>query len=184
MNPAAISFLQGEALANSVIASLGRAGVYRASLQVRDAEKAQFRNDLKRLLLELASDYQRPVCDELHITNIERVADEITERHRAILRGRTFRIGVAQKALNLFLKYAWALDMLPVAPPHCPFDRAVLEKLSIDCCQSKEVCNWTEMDCSDCYRKWVNAARSQRLKCGTCTTLSDWEHCVWRRRSG
>ena len=181
MNSGMVSFLQGEALANSVIASLGRARVYREGLEQDHPQRATFRNDLKRLLLELAADYTRSVCDGLHIANIEHVADEITIRHRGILRGGRFRFGVAQKALNLFLKYAWALGLLPVTPPHCPFDRTVLEKLSIDCCKPPGPCNWTEMDCSDCYRKWVNAARAQRIKCGTCTTLSDWEHCVWRR---
>lgn len=189
MNPAAISFLQGEALANSVIASLGTrskdAGkIYKCKADaIPKVDKTRFKNDLKRLLLEIATDYQRPVCHGAHVAAIEHVVKEMSCRHGSILLCGKFRIGVAQKALNLFLKYAWALGMIPVPPPHCPFDSVVLAALP-DSAKCGKCRNWTLMDSMACYEMWVAAAKSQMQLCPTCTTLSDWEHCTWMRRRG
>ena len=175
---APISFLQGEALTNSVIAALATRGdrIYRANKHERG--RVQFKDDLKRLLMEIATDYNRPVCDEAHIANIEHLSNEMSVRHGCILNDGRFRIGVAQKALNLFLKYAWALELIS-APPHCPFDGAVLGELldRDDPCR-----RWTSVDCVCCYQRWVTEARKKLYTCGPCTSLSDWEHCVWRRK--
>lgn len=186
MEPGAISFLQGEALANSVISALAtraaEARIYQPNLNKADeSKKAQFKIDLKRLLLELSTDYTRPVCDGLHVANISHLSEEMSVRHGDILLRGKFRIGVAQKALNLYLKYAWALNLIPVAPPHCPFDRAILGRLSVACCMTGGICNWTSMDSIACYESWVEEARKKLDECRPCTTLSDLEQCVWRR---
>ncbi len=36
--------------------------------------------------------------------------------------------GVAQKCINLILKYLWQCGAIPTAPPHCPIDSKVLDK--------------------------------------------------------
>jgi hypothetical protein len=41
-----------------------------------------------------------------------------------------FRVGTAQKALNLYLKYLWCLGEIKT-PPHCPFDRGIIQMLPV-----------------------------------------------------
>lgn len=41
-----------------------------------------------------------------------------------------FRIGSAQKALNLYRKYLWCLGYIPF-PPHCPFDATIIDQLPV-----------------------------------------------------
>jgi hypothetical protein len=49
-----------------------------------------------------------------------------------------YKYGVAQKLLNLFLKYLWCLGTI-AEPPHCPVDRIIIGKT---CYKDK---NWTEI---------------------------------------
>lgn len=81
-----------------------------------------------------------------------------------------FRIGVAQKALNLYLKYLWCLDRIPV-PPHCPFDSTVLRELELEF-------SWTRSSKIEDYKSWVEHAK---VAAGT-KTLAEWELQLWNRR--
>jgi hypothetical protein len=78
----------------------------------------------------------------------------VVREHANALNGSRFRIGSAQKALNLYLKMLWCFDRIP-APPHCPFDRIVLSHVP-DC----ERIKWTELDSPSEYRRIVSCARS------------------------
>ena len=84
-----------------------------------------------------------------------------------------FRIGRAQKALNLYLKYLWAFGWIP-PPPHCPFDSVVLRELSLP---KKHDIPWTKMDDVDVYRAWIEAAKRKAKTCGLC--LPRWEVKTW-----
>ena len=55
--------------------------------------------------------------------------------------GGRFRIGVAQKALNLYLKHLWCLDWI-YEPPHCPFDNGIIRLLR----PTPRETLWTQMD--------------------------------------
>ena len=52
-------------------------------------------------------------------------------KDKAILKDNVFRVGITQKAFNLYLKYLWCLGLrwIEHEPPHCPFDRIVIGKL-------------------------------------------------------
>ena len=47
--------------------------------------------------------------------NIVALSEGLSEDHADILAGKRFRVGTAQKALNLYLKYLWCLQNSPVA---------------------------------------------------------------------
>jgi hypothetical protein len=86
--------------------------------------------------------------------------------------GQRFRIGSAQKALNLYLKYLWCLGLI-ARPPHCPFDYRILAKLPT--CNVK----WTQLDSIVKYKEIVGEA--EQLAKGKRLSLADWELEEWQR---
>jgi hypothetical protein len=95
--------------------------------------------------------------EDSHIKNIEDLADCLSEEFRGlrVLKDDRFRIGIAQKALNLYLKYLWCTDQICM-PPHCPFDSMIISKLP----GCKDI-KWTTLLNIDDYRRLVKAARAQ-----------------------
>ena len=96
------------------------------------------------------------------MANIEALSSGLSERHREILVEGRFRIGAAQKALNLYLKYAWARGII-LEPPHCPIDSIVLKK--IEKCPKSARCQicpnttWTTIRTTQEYLHFVEKAR-------------------------
>lgn len=74
--------------------------------------------------------------------------------HEGFRHGR-FRIGLAQKALNLYLKYLWCAD-LAARPPHCPVDAIILAAAGI-----KDATPWTKLDSIDEYARLIERLRSR-----------------------
>ena len=112
-------FLRDELFSLTLMATVQRARVYRPKTpeQTRRAFQAALRSKLE----EVARHYEKEVGEETHIGNIVKLSDSLTRAHKDILNSSRFRIGTAQKALNLYLKYLWCLGKIP-RPPHCPFD--------------------------------------------------------------
>src|SRR5579871_1682665 len=156
-------FLRDEFFSLTLMATVQRAKVYAPG--VTDADKGKFQQGLRSCLERLEHSYGETVSEENHIGNIIALADRLSSEHGNVLAGRRFRIGTAQKALNLYLKYLWCLGKLP-APPHCPFDARVIAKLP-ECNGVK----WTALDDPEQYRKLVKAARA---KSGN-TCIAAWE---------
>lgn len=88
------------------------------------------RRALRTKLGDLASRYKHPVDDATHANNICEVADAMTAEFASCLRGGRFRIGIAQKCLNLYLKYLWCVGEI-LTPPHCPFDATMIARLTL-----------------------------------------------------
>jgi hypothetical protein len=108
--------------------------------------------------------YEAPVPEAQHLTNIGQLADNLSAEHPLLLRGGRFRLGPAQKALNLYLKYLWCVGLLNVAPPHCPFDFFVIGQLGLNI-------RWTELDSMEGYQQLVAAAQAAAHGVG----LARWE---------
>ena len=157
-------FLRDELFFLTLMAVVQRGRVYKPGCTEKDA----FPRCLRRRLKTIAEGYQRPVTDEAHVGNIKALADQIPEDCGELLRKSRFRIGSAQKALNLFLKYLWCLGEVPQPPPHCPFDRRIIE-----CLPGGAQCNWTECDDIEHYRRWV--AEAQKLAEARALSLAEWE---------
>jgi hypothetical protein len=161
-------FLIREALASSVIAAFAHASVY--DPDATDAERVAVRGNLKLALRSTVDAYRtRTPDDDEHLATIQGIADYLSENHPCALRGGRFRLGIAQKALNLFLKYLWCLGEIE-RPPHCPFDSVVLAKIS-PMAEGGPFTPWTKMDNSTEYRRYVASARATAGG----KPLPDWE---------
>ena len=85
-----------------------------------------------------------------------------------------------QKALNLYLKYAWARGIIP-EPPHCPIDSIVLAKIE-KCPRSArcQICpntTGTTIRTTQEYLHFVEKAREAANAQGK--ILARWELEVW-----
>jgi len=92
-------FLKNEFLTISVLGALGRLKTYSKSASEQD--KSLFRNALREKLREIGDKYISQISEEEHLSNFNRIADDLTSSYPFILKNRRFRIGIAQKALNL-----------------------------------------------------------------------------------
>lgn len=157
-------FIHEEILNNTVFAAFGRASIY--SKKASDSDRYEIRNTLKDALREYTVLYKNKITEDKHIQNIINLSDKITNRHKAFLKGERFRIGTAQKALNLYLKYLWCLNEIP-EPPHCPFDAIIIQNLD---CSVKNI-RWTKFDDIKTYKMLVIAAKDK----ANTKTLPKWE---------
>ena len=135
------------------MATVQRARVYRPKAPERT--RRTFQGALRSKLEEVARLYEKEVEEETHIGNIVELSRSLTRAHKDILNSGRFRIGTAQKALNLYLKYLWCLGKIP-RPPHCPFDFQIIAKLS-----EYKGPKWTALDLEKDYRNLVAAARAK-----------------------
>ena len=132
------AFLESEFLSLTVNAALQRSGTYLPGTP--EQARTQFREDVKGGLLALLPRYVNGVAEADHVSTIERFCEDLSRAHGAILRGARLRVGVAQKAVNLFLKYAWCAGWI-AEPPHCPFDRILIDLLP-----PSQRLAWTRLD--------------------------------------
>lgn len=163
-------FLRNEFLTMSVLGALGRSRTY--SENATEEAKDCFRNALREKLNEISRVYQPMVTEEEHLSNLKNLSDDLTSRFHHCLRNGRFRIGVAQKALNLYLKYLWCVNLIP-SPPHCPFDSIVISYLRY--CSDL---NWTSIDTIEDYTRLVKAARRIPVD----KPLTEWELEIWLDR--
>jgi len=120
----------------------------------------------------LASRYAKLVDGETHIQHIATLANIVSEKCHASLNERRLVFGVAQKALNSYLKYLWCAGRMD-KPPHCPFDANIISALELPPgCGTQ----WTEGTEAD-YRAWVEAAKTKAELNNE--SLADWELRVW-----
>ncbi len=150
-------------------AAFQHANVYQAD--VSDAKRLEFRKFVGSQLRTYLS--LIPIPSEVHFGNISLFADIVYKQYseKNILAGDRFRIGIAQKALNLYLKYLWCIKPNFPEPPHCPFDSIVIGQLD-----SKDWTTWTTLDDIEKYRSLVKAAQE---KAGN-MSLARWELKIWQ----
>lgn len=161
--PSRERFLRDEFHGLTLGATTQRGNVYARGLS--EAERSLVHQSLRTSLDGMSAEYLREVSESVHLARIAELADKISSRHAALLAGGRFRIGSAQKALNLFLKYLWCAGLIPT-PPHCPFDARVIAKLP-----SADRCAWTTLDEMPSYQHLVEAAR----RVAGDRSLAEWE---------
>ena len=85
-----------------------------------------------------------------------------------------YKFGVAQKVLNLALKYYWCLGHI-IEPPHCPVDRIIIDKTIY-----RGKINWTQILTEEEYLKVISAIKSlaEQQK----FTIAQWELYNYVRR--
>jgi hypothetical protein len=156
-------FLHSELFSMTLMATVQRGNVYAGA--ATPAQRTSFQATLREHLEATLVTYSTPKTDKDHETNISQLADMLSASHKSTLANGRFRIGSAQKALNLWLKYLWCVGELPT-PPHCPFDSQIIRLLP-----PAVRCNWTALDSLEGYRALVAAAR--KLAGGR--SLAHWE---------
>jgi|GEM_PF-320733 len=160
-------FLRNEMQTLSILGALGRSRTYLESASEQD--KTRFRNALRLKIDEISESYRTATSEQDHILNVIKLSDELSAQFpNCLVQGR-FRIGIAQKALNLYLKYLWCLGLIPV-PPHCPFDSVVIKHLPG--CRDL---NWTSIDSVEEYKRLVNAA----TQAANGKAIAEWEIKIW-----
>ena len=157
------AYLQAEFITMTILGSLGRSSTYRKG--ATEAEKKEFRKSLGVFLLEQAPRYVTPVDEGEHLRIVTDMCSTLSAGHGDALRNGRFRVGVAQKALNLFLKYLWCAGWC-AEPPHCPFDSIVIARLP----KAAQLA-WTKLDDIEEYVALVAAARQAALG----RSLAVWE---------
>ncbi len=151
LSPSQQRFLRDELHGLTLGATTQRANIYRAGLS--ESQRSPVHTTLRRALDDIAEKYETGVPEKTHLANIKLLSERVGLEHAEVLNGGRFRVGPAQKALNLFLKYLWCAGMIPT-PPHCPFDQRIIALLP-----SSVRCAWTAVDDLDTYKRLVAAAR-------------------------
>lgn len=147
----------------------GEAPVYAKGVKThqRKKEKKVFRSVLEQLEEIYA---KGGIKEDDHLDFIQKTADGVTKELGNKLHNGRFRIGVAQKLINLHLKYLWATGYIN-EPLHCPIDGIIRDyaKISYD---------WTTNDSIEDYKKAIAELR----KVVGDRSLSVWELEEFRRR--
>jgi hypothetical protein len=169
MNAEQKKFLIDVFFSNTLAATVQHAHIY--SQDSSEEKKEEFRKGLRKQLDKIAKTYAKEnrVTDEAHIQQIEGLSNILSSAPANALKDGRFRIGCAQKALNLYLKYLWCIGEIG-EPPHCPFDSQIIAKLP----NCNGLC-WTKLDCMDEYRALVKAAKSLAND----ISLATWELQEW-----
>ncbi|MFC1503455.1 hypothetical protein ACFL53_03775 [Pseudomonadota bacterium] len=160
------------ALSNSQSAAFQRAYVYKEN--TTDKEKRNFKVYFRSKLRVLEEVYKQPVNEEEHLTIITNFANEISTNYAHVLSNEKLRFGIAQKAVNLYLKFLWTLGYLDTQPIHCPLDRIVLKRIGSSV-------KWTELDCPREYLKLMKNV--QTIARSTNKTIAEWEIDLWNKQA-
>lgn len=158
-------FIKLACAAAAIAAALQRSGTYRDGTS--DKKKAEIRESLREYLFILHRAYKESVSEEQHIENIVGLANEMTGKYREFLSKDGFKIGVAQKVINLYLKYLWCLGVIR-EPPHCPLDRSIISHL-----KKNNYVNWTELLCIKEYEALMSEIDEVARKEGK--SIAEWE---------
>lgn len=170
-------FITGELWILAWSASVQRSKLYKDQDQ-KDSHKnkRKFRKDVITFVSEsIIPQYQDGTTEEQHYKNIDDLIAYANKIDPGILiKSQGYKYGVAQKLLNLALKYYWCLGFIK-EPPHCPVDSIVIS-------ETKLQFNWTEIKKRAEYQKIIEEikilANKDRL------SVPVWELRFYSRRGG
>lgn len=160
-------------------ASVQRANIYRKQSKAGKYADDKQRKEFRRLIIryvrrEILPQYSNAqVLPELHIQNLQNLVRIGTGFGSKVLK-QDYKLGVAQKFLNLILKYHWCMGWIE-EPPHCPVDRIILSKT-----HQKGKLNWTEINDMKAYKIAIDAINKKATKKGL--SLAEYELKVFSRR--
>lgn len=145
-------------------ASVQRTNLYREATSEED--RKNFRRDvINYCTSKIIPMYSQKVTEDQHLVNIQSITTDASKFATSLVLEYGYKIGVAQKLLNLQLKYLWCSNLIPT-PPHCPVDRIVLSQTSL-----KDKMNWTQIVS---LSEYVEAIRAIKLVAGK-QSLAEWE---------
>ena len=165
--PAQRDFLNTEVFSMTLAATAQRSHMYASRLSEKARKPLQ--KSLRAALESVAAKYTVNVSEKQHIRNITKLAAQLSRKHPTLLTKGRMKFGHAQKALNLYLKYLWCLDKLPM-PPHCPLDSIILKKIP-GFTQER----WTKLDSPERYELIIVAAKGKAKAKEKGLPLAVWE---------
>lgn len=118
--------------------------------------------------------YRDEVTESSHCENIRCLIDYVKVADTGVLGGDGYKYGIAQKLLNLSLKYYWCLGLI-AEPPHCPVDKIIIDKTEF-----RGKVNWTQMLAEKEYIDIISAIRvlAKKENC----SIAQWELNNYERR--
>ena len=139
-----------------------------------DEKRKEFRNSvIDWITEELLKQYSSEIDSGKHEENLEKLMQKGSEFGKDILKNGKYPLGVAQKLLNLQLKYLWCCN-ITAKPPHCPVDRIIMEKLC-----PKDRRPWTKIEELSAYKNII----SKLKEIADDQSLADWELTEFHRRN-
>lgn len=145
--------------------------VYNKNTKVFQRTKAK--KVLREYLAAIETRYSKNVdSQEEHVVFIAEVASGLSTKLSQYMHNGKFRIGIAQKLVNVHLKYLWTAGFCP-EPPHCPIDGIIRDFAGIGY-------NWTRSDSIEEYSQAIESLRNIASTKGL--TLAQWELESFRRR--
>ena len=161
--------------------SAWNASVQHSALYKADAWKNQ-RDDIdvfKRKVIDYIKDnlipqYKEKISEQRHLQNISNLIAYANNADTGVLGENGYKYGIAQKLLNLALKYYWCLGEIE-EPPHCPVDKIIIDQTTY------RGRNWTQILSEKEYLEIIAAIKtlSKQDNC----SISEWELNKYTRRS-
>jgi hypothetical protein len=134
---------------------------------VTEKQRRKFKNEMFNFVYNcLLSSYRKTPSEDKHYENIESLIKHGTLIGAEILKNGAYQYGVAQKLLNLYLKYYWCAEKI-AEPPHCPIDGVILKILGLP-----EI-KWTQISQESEYKRVIEEIK-MRLTQGE-PSISRWE---------
>lgn len=162
-----------------------RANIYK-NKKVSTKERKEFREALRNHIEDLVDNqFQDEIDAEKHIKNIQSIVNfsKNTSFGEAPI---PLNFGVAQKLLNLYLKYSWCSGKMKTDPVHFPVDRLIqgklnkeAEKLNIPTLKIKA---WTQFKDEKDYKKIIEFAEIVRAQRYPKLSLAEMELEIFTRR--
>ena len=129
-----MQFVVEQGLISSINAAVRRVHIYenrnKVSKKKYHLKKDEMRKDFAKAIIKAASKLISTQSDQENalIKAVETVVEKL-KNHKNIFTAGQPSFGIAQKALNLFLKYLWCLN-ISKHPLHCPIDSQILAKIN------------------------------------------------------
>jgi len=134
-------------------------------------QRTPFKDALRHELEHIEATYSNGrVAETAHCDYIDSLAERISRSHAVCLHQGRFRFGIAQKLVNLYLKYLWSLGFVE-EPPHCPLDGIVRDLANLNY-------DWITSDSREEYEDAISTLNDLAQP----RSLSAWELREFRRR--
>ncbi|AWV98480.1 hypothetical protein [Arcticibacterium luteifluviistationis] len=148
------TFIRNEVWALTIAGAFQRSNIYKK--EATETQREVFKKELRASVDKLVKAYEaKAIKPEIHLQNIESVVQFFKKYD--FINNEYSRFGIAQKVLNLYLKYLWVLNLVKV-PPHFPVDRQIQYLLKI---KESDIEPWTTMKESRKYMDIINLAQTK-----------------------
>ncbi len=162
-----------------------RANIYKDQT-VSTKVRKEFRKALRTYIEETFElQYHDTVAEEKHLENIHSIV-EFSKTRKFGDTSIPINFGVAQKLLNLYLKYSWCSGKMEMIPIHFPVDRLIQGNLNKEARKLKipalDLKAWTQFEDEEDYKKVIGLAKEVRDKKCPTKALAEMELEIFERR--